>query len=163
MWQPAARCRKKGHVSLQNILRAQRKKKKEETRIRQRAGEEDKVFLHQLVPSHAQCLAPNHNTDAGEVLAVSRQTHRWGVYLWQNISEHERKPGYSPNSCFASALQISINIFSYYWIADIKRWYMQLRAASCLKLGASMILHPNCQQVSDSYPATHLECNCFKN
>lgn len=54
----------------------------------------------------------------------------------------------------AFALVIGISTSACYWIADIQRWYLRLQATSCLKLGASAILHPNCQQVPNPLPSS---------
>lgn len=151
MWQAASQhAEKRSHVSLQNILPAQKRKEKK----RKHEREEDKVFLHQQTTrtksSTEPCSKPQYKTSW--VTIVSWHARRCVVHLGHNISANTRADQvyHLALSCFyTSDLYQHLSPLLDSWHQKVE---LGLRATSCLKLGASMILHPNCQQVPDSYP-----------
>lgn len=98
-------CRKKGHVSLQNILPVQRRKKKRGNmweRERERGRQSVSTSADNMYQAHKK---KTHNSKVSWVTTVPLPTHRWVVYLWHNIWTNTRAhPSLSPSSgCFCTS------------------------------------------------------------
>lgn len=102
MWQPTDIMQKKGHVSLQNILPVQRRKK-EETWER----EEDKVFLHQRTTCSKPSAQPRKKPQQQSELSDNRITtapQMTRLSLAQYLNQYESTSSLSPSSgCFCTS------------------------------------------------------------
>lgn len=144
--------KKKGHVSLQNILPAHRSGNIQERGSR----EEHKVFLHerQRIPTRACWLAAKPHTSLSPAMGGSQQAQRWAVYLWHR--ESKRTSFLWPQSVFDfAAAWACFDTLSYCWTPVTNGWCARLRAASCLK--SAWYPTQTVNKVPDSYPFAHLQ------
>lgn len=107
-------------------------------------------------PSTVPCNKPQGQGEPSSS-CIATCPHMDRLSLAQYLSKHDSTSSLSPISPVRRRSSDSYQHLNELPKADIKRWYMRLWAPSCLKLGGSMTLHPNCQQVPDSYPTTSLK------
>lgn len=97
----------------------------------------------------------NHKSWTGYSQGRVTAANRYAAHLWHPSES-------TPGLLFVfAALQICICIYASTQCQRVdvekkKKSSLRLQATSCLKLGASLIPHPNCQQVPHSYPTNHL-------
>lgn len=152
VWQAAATCQKKGHVSLQNRLPAHRSGNIWERGTGQRGRRSVSTpEAKHVIPCTPTSSKPHRYLKPSLWCITARpRKRRLSLAQWIKVR-------------FSFVALVSIWLCGCLLqhprllrIPNMKRWYMRLRAASCLKAGRSMIPHPNRQQVPDSCPTTRL-------